>query len=292
MQKIVPCLWFDNEAEEAAKFYTSIFPNSKILDKVPYMVETPSNKPIGSTMTVYFKIDNFKFLALNGGSFFKMNPSISFHIRCKTEKEVDEYYEKLSEQGKVLMGLDQYPFSKRYAWVQDKFGVSWQIIYTEDYFSQSIVPALMFTQDICGKAKEAVKDYVKTFPESKVEAISEYGKNEFGEKEDNVMYSKFTLLSEEFIAMDSGLSHKFKFSEGISLMIECKDQKEMNYYYDNLSAVSEAEVCGWIKDKYGVSWQIIPSDFMKFDKNKKAMGAMLQMKKIDIDKLKAAYDND
>src|SRR3989344_194004 len=177
LQKITPCLWFDNEAEEAAKFYTKIFPNSKILEVVPYTVETPSNKPIGSVMTVYFELEGYRFLGLNGGSFFKPNPSISFHIKCKTIAAVDSYYEKLSEKGKVLMELSEYPFSKKYAWVEDQFGISWQIIYTEKEFNQKIVPAFLFTQDICGKAREAIKKYVEIFPESKIRVISEYGKN-------------------------------------------------------------------------------------------------------------------
>ena len=102
MQKIIPCLWFDNEAEEAAEFYTSIFPNSKIKHIEKYVVDTPSNKPIGSVMTVTFELNGKEFMALNGGDFFKPNPSISFHIKCKTIEEVDSYYEKLSENGKSL----------------------------------------------------------------------------------------------------------------------------------------------------------------------------------------------
>ena len=124
-QKISPCLWFDDNAEEAAKFYTNIFPNSNIREVVPYTVETPSNKPIGSVMTVSFELDGYSFFGLNGGPYFKPNPSISFHIKCKTIEEVDSYYEKLSENGKILMGLNEYPFSKRYAWMEDKFGVQW-----------------------------------------------------------------------------------------------------------------------------------------------------------------------
>ena len=213
MQKIIPCLWFDNEAEEAAEFYTSIFPNSKIKHIEKYVVDTPSNKPIGSVMTVTFELNGKEFMALNGGDFFKPNPSISFHIKCKTIEEVDSYYEKLSQNGKVLMELNEYPFSKRYAWVEDKFGISWQIICTEKDVNQKIVPAFLFTQDLCGKAREAIEHYTKVFPESKIDIILEYGKNEFNEKEDNIMYSEFTLVNEEFIAMDSGAGHKFKFSE-------------------------------------------------------------------------------
>lgn len=241
-------------------------------------------------MAVSFELDDCSFLGLNGGPDFKPNPSISFHIKCKTIEEVDSYYEKLSENGKILMELNEYPFSKKYAWVEDKFGVSWQIIYMEKDFNQKIVPAFLFTQDICGKAREAIKSYVQIFPESKIGVISEYGKNYFNEKENSVMYSEFTLVNEEFIAMDSGSDHKFKFSEGISLMIECKDQKEIDYFYEKLSAVPESEMCGWLKDKFGVSWQLITSDFIKLDKNKKVMEAILKMKRLDLAKLKEAAE--
>ena len=118
MQKITPCLWFDSEAEDAAKFYTSVFPNSKILNIVPYISETPSNKPVGSVMTVDFELNGQRFTALNGGPFFKINEAISFQVFCKDQTEIDSYWEKLSA----------VPESEQCGWCKDKFGVSWQII--------------------------------------------------------------------------------------------------------------------------------------------------------------------
>ncbi len=118
MQKITPCLWFDNEAEEAANFYTSVFPNSKILNTVPYLSETPSDKAVGSVMLVNFEINGQAFTALNGGPIFKFNEAISFQVFCKDQAELDFYWEKLSA----------VPESEQCGWVKDKFGVSWQII--------------------------------------------------------------------------------------------------------------------------------------------------------------------
>ncbi len=118
MQKITPCLWFDSEAEEAAKFYTSIFPDSKILDIVPYLSETPSNKPKGSVMLVNFEINGSPFTALNGGPYFKISEAISFQVFCKDQAEIDSYFEKLSA----------VPESEQCGWLKDKFGVSWQIV--------------------------------------------------------------------------------------------------------------------------------------------------------------------
>ena len=118
MQKITPCLWFDNEAEEAAKFYTSIFPDSKILETVPYLSETPSNKPIGSVMLVNFEINGSPFTALNGGPYFKITEAISFQVFCKDQEKIDSYWEKLSANVE----------NEQCGWLKDKFGVSWQIV--------------------------------------------------------------------------------------------------------------------------------------------------------------------
>ena len=118
MRKITPCLWFDNQAQEAAKFYVSVFPNSKITETVPYLIETPSNKPIGSVMLVNLEINGQPFTLLNGGSFFKISEAISFQVFCKDQAEIDSYWEKLSA----------VPESEQCGWLKDKFGVSWQIV--------------------------------------------------------------------------------------------------------------------------------------------------------------------
>jgi len=116
MQKITPFLWFNTQAEEAAKFYTSIFKNSKIGNSVRYGEAGPG--PKGSVMTLTFQLEGQEFMALNGGPAYKFSPAISLFVNCKTQEEVDELWDKLSEGGaKIKCG-----------WLQDKFGVSWQII--------------------------------------------------------------------------------------------------------------------------------------------------------------------
>jgi predicted 3-demethylubiquinone-9 3-methyltransferase (glyoxalase superfamily) len=118
MQKITPFLWFDGKAEEAAKFYTSIFRNSKITGIARYPEGTPG--PAGTVMTVSFELDGQKFLALNGGPQFKFNESISFVVNCETQQEIDDLWEKLSAGGaKVQCG-----------WLKDKYGMSWQVVPT------------------------------------------------------------------------------------------------------------------------------------------------------------------
>ena len=118
MPKITPCLWFDTEGEDAAAFYTSVFPNSKILDVTHYGSAGPRAE--GMVMTVTFELDGEKFIALNGGPDFSFNEAISFEVSCESQEEVDAYWSKLSQGG------EEGPCG----WLKDRFGVSWQIVPT------------------------------------------------------------------------------------------------------------------------------------------------------------------
>lgn len=117
MSKITPFLWFDNQAEEAANFYTSVFPNSKILGVVHSSADTPAG-PKGMVLTVDFELDSTHFTALNGGDFVKFNEAVSFVISCKDQEEIDYYWEKLSA----------VPESEQCGWLKDKYGLSWQVV--------------------------------------------------------------------------------------------------------------------------------------------------------------------
>ncbi|HXV26102.1 MAG TPA: VOC family protein [Alphaproteobacteria bacterium] len=121
-RKIVPCLWFDSEAEEAAKFYVSLFPTSKIVDLVRYTKEGVEihRRPEGSVMVVMFRIEGQEFVALNGGPLFKFNEAISFQVQCETQDEVDHYWEGMGKGGD--------PAAQQCGWLKDRFGVSWQIV--------------------------------------------------------------------------------------------------------------------------------------------------------------------
>jgi predicted 3-demethylubiquinone-9 3-methyltransferase (glyoxalase superfamily) len=123
MQKITPFLWFDNQAEEAVKFYTAIFKNSKVgkITRYGESAEKAAGRPAGSAMTVEFELEGQKFTALNGGPVFKFNESISFVANCKTQEEVDYFWEKLTADGGQEIEC---------GWLKDKFGVSWQIVPT------------------------------------------------------------------------------------------------------------------------------------------------------------------
>jgi len=292
MQKITPHLWFDKEAIEAANFYVSTFPNSKV-KHTTMLYNTPS----GSVDIVTFELLGLEFQAINAGPLFKFNPSISFHVPCKTKEEVDEIWNKLSPGGQVLMELGAYPFSERYGWLQDKYGLSWQIIYSsEDYVRQKITPAIMFVGSVCGKAEDAINYWTSVFPEANVDFLQHYGKGEEPDQEGTLKYGAFSLFGQEFRAMDSAYEHQFMFNEAISFIVNCDTQQEIDYYWGKLSAVPEAEQCGWLKDKYGISWQVVPTgmevmlggnDRVRIDR---VTQAFLVMKKIDIAQLQEAYE--
>ncbi len=290
MQKITPHLWFDKEAEEAVKFYTSIFDKSEIFStsRYPEAGSKIHGMKAGTVMTQHFQIEGFELIALNAGPIFKLNPSISFTVQCPTIDDVSTLWEKLSENGKALMPLDSYPFSEKYGWIQDKFGVTWQLNFVKEVNERKIIPSLMYTNEMAGKAEEAINFYTSIFKDSEIGLIARYGADQAPSEEGTVMYSDFLLSGQKFIAMDSAGPHEFKFNEAISLLVTCKDQEEIDYFWEKLSAFPESEQCGWLKDKYGLSWQIVPSGMEKLisspDKEKanKGMAAMMKMKKIDI----------
>ena len=293
MQKITPFLWFDNQAKEAAEFYVSAYGKGSTVKNISRLDNTPS----GSVEIATFELLGREFQAISAGPLFKFNPSVSFHVICKTKDEVDAIWKRLSEGGTVLMELGAYPFSERYGWVQDKYGLSWQIIFFGGAEVQpKITPVIMFVGGVCGKAEEAVNFWASVFREAKVDNILRYGKGEGPDKEGTVKYAAFSLLDQEFGALDSAHKHPFAFNEAISFVINCKTQEEVDSYWEKLTQGGQASQCGWLKDPYGLSWQVVPTvlDEMLQDKDPKkserVMQAMLQMKKIDIKTLRKAYE--
>ena len=297
MQKITPFLWFDDNAEEAVKFYTAAFKNSKIKGTTLYNEASASaaGKPEGSVMTVSFELAGLPFAAINGGPVFKFTPAISFWVNCETESEINKLWEKLSENKKeVFWDLKKYPFSERYGWLTDKFGISWQLILSHS--EQKISPFLSFFGDVFGKAEEAIKYYVSVFKNSGIHSIVPYDKGE--EKvEGTIKHASFYLKGQDFYAMESSKDLPFTFNEAISFVVNCKDQEELDYFWDKLSEGGDpnAQQCGWLKDKYGLSWQIVPENLSELlskdaETSKRVMKSILQMKKIDISKLQEQHE--
>jgi predicted 3-demethylubiquinone-9 3-methyltransferase (glyoxalase superfamily) len=292
VSKITPHLWFDREAVEAAELYSSTFPNSRVTD-----VSTLHDTPSGDADVVSFELFGRPFMATSAGPLFKFTPAVSFLVRCRSTEEVDELWEKLSEGGAALMPLDSYPFSERYGWTEDRYGLSWQVMYAGDEdVQQRITPALMFVGEVCGRAEEAVDFYVSVFPDSKLGQVLRWAEGEEPDKEGTIKHARFTLAGQEFAAMDSAYDHNFGFNEAVSFMVGCETQDEIDYYWESLSAVPEAEQCGWLKDKFGVSWQIVPSILGELlgsgteEQTARVTEAFLQMKKFDLAELKRAYE--
>ncbi len=285
MQKIVTHLWFDTQAKEAAAFYVDLFGGDSKIKHSSKLQGTPS----GDVDLLAFTLLGQDFMAISAGPYFKFNPSISFHVKCKTVEQVNQIWSKLSPGGKVLMELGKYPFSERYGWVEDRYGLSWQIIHSGDQpITQAIVPVLMFTNNVCGKAKPAMEFYTSVFHNAKIHFTAPYGVGAEPDAPDSIKYGHFSMEGQEFGAMDSARQHDFNFNEAISFLVRCDTQAEIDYYWEKLSAVPEAEQCGWLKDQFGVSWQISPTvmetmlqttDQAKLDRVTKAF---LQMKKFDL----------
>ena len=297
-QQIIPCLWFDSNAEEAVNFYVSLFPDSRSGRILRYGEEGQeiTGKQPGSVMSIDFQLAGYRFTGLNGGPHFTFTPAISFFVTCTTEAEVDALWAELSQGGVVLMALAKYDWSEKYGWVQDKYGLTWQVALgkVEDV-GQKITPFLMFVGQQHGRAEEAIKLYTEIFKEAKVDGILRHPAAA-GEAAATVQHALFDLNHQKFMAMDSGAAHAFNFNEAISLEIACATQVEIDYFWTKLTANGGEEgPCGWLKDKFGVSWQVVPTVLYDMlsdpdpSKSQRVTRALLQMKKLEINTLQQAY---
>lgn len=291
IHKIMTHLWFDKEAGAAGEFYLKVFKNSRLLSR-----RTIPGTPSGDVDSLTLEVENLNLMLLSAGPYFKINPSISFMISCKSKEEVKYYWDSFIDGGEVMMPLDKYDFSEYYGWIQDKFGVSWQIMDVGNQEIESnIRPAIMFVGDNAGKAEEALNFYVSIFRDSEIKTISRYGESFPPNTPEMINFAEFILEGQSFSITDSAFQHEFLLNEAISFIINCEDQDEIDYYWEKLSAVPEAEQCGWIKDKYGLSWQITPSvmnDMMNDSDEEKlarVTEAFLKMKKFDLAELERAY---
>lgn len=299
IQRIAPCLWLDGTADAAAAFYTALFPRSRVLHKSRYGKEgfEHHGQPEGQTLVADLELDGFRMCVLNGGPMFKINPSISFFVERDSETEVARLWSGLADGGTALMPLDAYPWSAKYGWVADRFGMTWQIsLRNPDTAARgSMALALLFTGDRAGRAEAAIKRYSAIFAGSGIDAIARHdgsGPDATG----TVLAARFHLGGQPFLAMDSAHAHAFGFNEGVSLMVSCDTQPEIDQYWSALIAEGGAEsMCGWLKDRFGVSWQIVPSRLPEMMANpdraaaSRMMSAIFGMRKLDIATLEAAF---
>ncbi|ASK29800.1 hypothetical protein CEY12_06615 [Chryseobacterium sp. T16E-39] len=279
---IFPCLWCDGDAKQASEFYSKVF-NGRITADTPVVMN--------------IELFGQKLMLLNGGPQFEKNPSISFMVICDTEDEVQRYWDHLIDGGSALMELDSYPWSRKFGWVSDRYGVNWQLFFGEKDDDQKIVPTLMFIHGNNGKAMKAMEFYTQTFPNSKIKNISKYqdGGNA-DEAQENIQHASFIIDGYNLYCMDSSYDHKFDFNEGVSMVIMTDDQNQTDHLWNTLTSDGGREsMCGWLKDKFGVSWQIVPKRLIELmndsdqGKAQKVVQAMMQMQKIIIKDLEEAY---
>lgn len=288
--KTSPFLWFNDNAEEAIAFYTSIFKASQITNLVHD--DHHSQAQDGTLVAGSFELAGREFLAANGGQPFSFTPAISFFVNCRTEQEMDEAWKKLSEGGRVMMELGQYPFSPKFGWLADRFGLSWQLHLARS--EQRIAPFLLFAGKQHGRAEEALDFYVSLFPNSRVIRMDRFGPGE-QEQEGTVKRAIFSLCGEEFMMMETGQAHRFTFNSAVSFYVSCETQAQVDRLWERLSARGEQQRAGWLKDRYGVSWLIVPAivrSIVESGDQQKAMQvlrAMTQMTRPDIRRLEEAY---
>jgi predicted 3-demethylubiquinone-9 3-methyltransferase (glyoxalase superfamily) len=285
MKKIYPCLWFHKDIEAAAELYSRAFRDFRILGKSVYPQATSriAGKQPGEIMTLDVEFGQQSFLLLNGGPHFDLNPALSFTINCTNAEEAKSKWATLSQGGKILMAFDRYPWSANYGWCQDRFGVSWQIIEADR--PSKIIPSFLFANKIMGRGKEAIDFYTAMFSSGKIDELHYHPDSQL------IAHAQFVLAKQDFILTESPIAHDFDFSTATSLCISCASQEEIDKYWNHLCQGGREEACGWLKDKFGFSWQIVPSLVEKLMRNpataEKAMEALLKMKKPDLAKLEA-----
>jgi len=277
-EKTYPCLWFDGQAKAAAQFYCSIFPDSNIIQESP--------------MVVNWVLNGQRFMGLNGGPMFQLNASISVFANFDNQASLDAAWNQLIEGGSALMPIDKYPWSERYGWLKDKFGLTWQLMLSDNNL---LLPSMLFSHTQFGKAQYAMQLYSSIFPSSGIDITEFYGP-ENPEQAGKLMFGQMHLMDNPLILMDGPGDHYFQFNEGFSFVVECANQAEIDQYWNSLIADGGQEsMCGWLKDRFGVSWQIIPTALSKLmsqsNSGQKVMEALLKMRKLIIADLEAAANS-
>lgn len=295
MQKIIPNIWCNGNAKEAAELYASVFPDSDIVATTHYPMSAEEGLAdfqqdlAGKELTVDVEVKGFRFSLINADGTFAPNPAISFFVnfdpsRGETKEQLDELWAKLSDGGQVLMPLDKYDWSEYYGWVQDKYGVSWQLMLSNPDGDPRpfIVPSLQFGGAVQNRAAEAIDYYTSVFQNSQKASAWPYDVQTGPATAESLMYADFQLDGQWFAANDSAVEQDFTFSPGMSLMVNCKDQAEIDALWEKLSSVPEAEQCGWCQDKFGVSWQIVPENMGELMAKPDAYKTMMGQHKIVI----------
>lgn len=301
VQRIVPNIWCNGNAEEAGEYYARTFENAsfEVESRYPETGLLDFQQPLaGQPLTVALTIAGYRFTLVNAGNEFHPNPSLSFMLNVDpllfdsdeflARASLEKMWHGLVDGGRVLMPLGEYPFSPLYGWVEDRFGVSWQLILTDPAGEPRpfILPALLFGEAAQDRAGEAVDHYLHRFrgfpggaaPGTRVLYPEPHGSAAAG----SVQFSDFRIGEQWFVAMDAAAPQEESFTPGLSLEVRCDGQEQIDALWNALSAVPEAEQCGWLVDRFGVSWQIVPANMGELMLRPGAFERMLQMKKLVI----------
>lgn len=295
-QKIIPNVWCDGNAAEAGEFYSAALPNTTSTLAARYPDEVPDWQAeyAGQPLVVDLVVDGFRIMLINAGDDFRPTPSISFMLNFDpllfdgdadaARAALDRTWAALSEEGQALMPLDEYPFSPHYGWVQDRYGVSWQLMLTDPKGDPRpfVITQLMFSGDVQDRAQEAVEFYTSLLDDAAIGTVVTYPQRSGTAGAGSVMFGEFHVGEQWFSMMDSNVEHQFGFTPGVSLEVRCRDQAEIDRLWEALSAVPEAEQCGWLVDRYGISWQIVPENTGELMAKPGAYERMLNMKKLVI----------
>ncbi len=291
---IEPCLWIDSDRlQEAVQLYVDAIPNSRI-----NMVDTYKNAGPNFDQTVCvfeFELAGRRLQAFGGGSHQELNPSISLKFASSDRETVERVGAALLEGGFELMPFGSYPWSEYFGWVSDRYGVTWQVL-VEPVETAIVAPAMMFVGDQYGRAGEAIELYTSLFPDSGVDVLQLFG-DESAADRGKVLYSMIHLAGQRFDLTDSGVGHSFQFNDMVSLAVMCEGQAEVDRYWDGLIAGGGEPVqCGWLKDRFGVSWQVVPRRFTELlrsgspDQAAAVIRCMINQVKIDVAELEAAFN--
>ena len=296
-QRITPNIWCDRNAEEAAAFYASVFEGAsyRVTGRYPSDGLPEFQREFaGQAVTVDVDLNGFRIALINAGSEFHPTPAISFLVNVDARRfDGDEHaargwinraWTRLGEEGLALMDIGEYPFSGLYGWVEDPYGVSWQLKLTDPNAEPvaPIIPMLTFGGPVQGRALEAVELYTALLPDSGTVRVVEYPVTVFPDAGGEVTYADFRLAGQSFAVLDSPVDQDFSFNPGLSLQVDCDGQDEIDRLWQALSAVPAAEQCGWLTDRFGVSWQIVPSNMAELMQRPHAYEHMMRMKKLVI----------
>ncbi|MDC7241753.1 MAG: VOC family protein [Spirochaetales bacterium] len=305
-QSLYPRLWFDKDAIPAVDFYCSLFPESEIISRNA-LYDTPA----GVCDLVSFRLWGQRFNGLSADTGIHFSPSTSLLISCDplyfsdtsdplkaARTFLKKLWRELGHGGKVLIKLGRYDFSPLYGWIQDRYGLSWQLLITREGAASRppIMPALINTGKNYGKAAEAAAFYRSVFPGSGTGRLVLYPADRGRNKKGTVMFSDSRIGEQWMAILDGGMEKEHPFTEAVSFVIPCADQTQIDYYWKKLSAFPEAEGQGRLKDRFGLFWQVVPEELFSLmhkgdESQKRALTeAVLGMKKIDVDKLQRVFN--